>query len=294
MNMSDAVLKRCGKFLSDGISKYLFSLNNKKFRTHRFGKRTIYLQLIFVIYFFSVPSLFSQKAATQTAFGVGEKLLFDVNYGIITAGYAEMSIPSLEVVNDTTCYRIVFSVRSTPTFDFFFKVRDQYETYLDTAGIFSRRFEQHVNEGKYHRNYKAVFDYSAHIARTDEGDFPISSYVHDIMSAFYYTRTLNLSTANPGDRFPMQNFMKGKVNPLAVKYIGKQRVKVSAGTFDCLVVEPLVVEGGLFKSEGRILIWLSDDERKIPVKVSTKIIIGTIDAELREYSGLRGTLTAKH
>jgi hypothetical protein len=68
---------------------------------------------------------------------------------------------------------------------------------------------------------------------------------------------------------------------------------VEAGTFNCVLVEPLMKEGGLFKSEGRIIIWMTNDERKIPVKVSTKVVVGSIDAELREYSGINGPIKAK-
>ena len=68
---------------------------------------------------------------------------------------------------------------------------------------------------------------------------------------------------------------------------------MAAGTFKTIVVEPLVKEGGLFKSEGRIVIWLSDDERKLPVRVNTKVLIGSIDVELREYSGLTGALPSR-
>jgi hypothetical protein len=68
---------------------------------------------------------------------------------------------------------------------------------------------------------------------------------------------------------------------------------VAAGTFKTIVVEPLVKEGGLFKSEGRIVIWLSDDERKLPVRVNTKVLIGSIDVELSAYSGLTGALPSR-
>ncbi len=254
------------------------------------NKRFI-LSLFFCVIFTAV--LFGQKAENQRVFRVGEKLLFDVNYGIITAGYAEMSIPQLETVEGNVCYKVQFIVRSTPTFDFFFEVRDRYETYLDTAGIFPWRFEQHIKEGKYKRDYSAIFDHKNKAARTDEGTFEIPLYVHDIMSAFYYARTLDFTNAKPGGRYKLLNFYKGKINPLEIKFIGKQKVKVKAGTFNTFIIEPLVKEGGLFKSEGRILIWLSDDEIKIPVKVSTKVVIGSIDAELKEYSGLNGTLLSK-
>ena len=81
---------------------------------------------------------------------------------------------------------------------------------------------------------------------------------------------------------------------LDVRYLGKETVDVSAGTFDCIVVEPLVQEGGLFKSEGSIIVWLTDDALRIPVKVKTKVVIGSIDAELTGYEGLKGKLTSKH
>lgn len=236
---------------------------------------------------------FAQKTSNQKAFTVGEKLLFDVNFGIITAGYAEMVIPQFDTVLGNTTYKVQFNVRSTPTFDFFFTVRDQYETYLDSAGIFPWRFEQHIKEGKFKKDYSAIFDQKNHKAKTDDGEFDIPEYVHDIMSAFYYARTIDYTNFKVGQRVHLQNFFKGKSNPLDIKYLGKQKIDVKAGTFNCIIVEPMVKEGGLFKSEGRILIWLSDDERKIPVKVNTKVIIGSIDAELREYSGLNGELKSK-
>jgi len=249
--------------------------------------------LVLSLLFSLIQTVFSQKAEKQNAFVVGEKLLFDVNFGIITAGYAEMSIPQFDTVLGNKTYKVQFNVRSTPTFDFFFEVRDRYETYLDADGIFPWRFEQHIKEGKFTKDYSAIFDQKNHMAKTDEGDFSIAPFVHDIMSAFYYARTIDYSKFKIGQRVPLQNFFKGKVNPLEIKYLGKQKITVDAGTFNCIIVEPLVKEGGLFKSEGRILIWLSDDERKIPVKVNTKVIIGSIDAELKEYSGINGLLNAK-
>ena len=91
----------------------------------------------------------------------------------------------------------------------------------------------------------------------------------------------------------LHNFYNDKVYDLNVKYLGKETVTVTAGTFDCIIVEPLVQEGGLFKSEGSITVWLSDDDLKIPVKVKTKVVIGSIDAELTKYEGLAGKLTSR-
>ncbi len=229
----------------------------------------------------------------NNAFKVGEKLTFDVKYGFVTAGIATFEIPKVKKISGRDVYQIVFQVSSVPSFDWFFKVRDRYETYLDMEGIFPWRFEQHIREGKYSRDFSAFFDQRKGKAKTSEGEYDIPKNVNDIVSAFYYVRTLDLSGLKKGQKIHLENFYKNKVYPLDVVYHGKEKVDVGAGTFECILVEPLVQEGGLFKSEGSILIWLSNDDLRLPVKVKTKVIIGSIDAELTKYEGLAGKLTSK-
>jgi hypothetical protein len=233
------------------------------------------------------------RVVRNEAFGVGERLVFDVNYGFITAGEAVMAIPGFDSVAGRKCYRIQFTVNSLPSFSWIYKVEDRYLTFVDVSAIIPWRFEQHIREGSYQRDFVADFDHKNLLARTSEGDYPIPKYVHDILSAFYYTRTFTFSGFKPGDTLSMANFYKDKAHELVVRFLGRQELEVAAGTFRTIVVEPLVKEGGLFKSEGRIVIWLTDDERKIPVRVNTKVVIGSIDTELREYSGLIGPVTSR-
>ena len=103
----------------------------------------------------------------------------------------------------------------------------------------------------------------------------------------------NLRSMKKGQSFALKNFYGKQTHDLRIKILGRERVEVPAGTFDCVVVEPMVSEGGLFKSEGRIVVYLTDDDRKIPVKVSTKVAIGSIDGKLTAYSGTRGPLASK-
>lgn len=227
------------------------------------------------------------------AFTVGEKLVFDVKYGFVKAGIAEMSVPKMKRISGRDAYYITFKVNSVPTFDPIYKVRDRYVTYMDKEGLFPWRFEQHIREGGFKRDFSAFFDHRRGKAKTSEGSYEIPENVNDIVSAFYLARTFDYSGMKPGDKFHLQNFYKDKVYPLDVVYKGKERITVTAGTFDCIMVEPIIVEGGLFKTEGRIVIWLTDDDLRIPVKVKTKIIIGSIDAELISYSGLAGELKSK-
>jgi hypothetical protein len=229
------------------------------------------------------------------AFGFGEVLNFNVSYGFITAGTATMAIDASPAdIENQSCYHVKFDVVSKPTFDWLYKVHDHYDTFINVDGIYPVRFEQHVREGGYSRDFSATFDQAKHLASTSEGGtYQIPAFAHDILSAFYYVRALDLKTLHKDDEIKLENFYKDKVHSLTVRILGREQTQVAAGTFNCVIIEPLVTEGGLFKSAGRIIIWLTDDDRKIPVKVKTKVLIGSIDAELTSYSGTRGPLDAK-
>ncbi len=233
------------------------------------------------------------RVLENRAFKEGEMLTFDLNYGFVTAGIAVMEIPRIKKISGRNAYHINFEVNSVPSFDMFYKVRDRYESYLDVKGLFPWRFEQHIREGGYTRDFSAFFDHRKGKAKTSEGEYEIPLYVNDIISAFYYARTLDYSKMRVNDLINLQNFYKDKVYDLDVRYLGKETVDVPAGKFECIVVEPLVREGGLFKHEGNIIVWLTDDELKMPVKVRTKIIIGYVEAKLTNYVGLAGKLTSK-
>ena len=235
----------------------------------------------------------SLRELPQTAFKEGERLVFDVGYSFITAGEAVMSIPKIDTLFGRPTFQVLFTVNSTKTFSWIYKVDDRYETILDVQGMFPWHFTQRVREGSFIRDFEAWFDQLNNVAYANNKQYPVPPYVHDAVSAFYFVRTLDYSKSRVGEKLTLQNFFRDTTYVLSVKFLGRQRIEVDAGTFDCIIVEPLMKEGGLFKSEGRVLIWLTDDERKIPVKVSTKVVIGSIDSELREYSGINGPIRAK-
>lgn len=244
----------------------------------------------------SVPAPEADDLRTQpnSAFTSGEKLTFDINYGFVTAGEAIMSVGGFKYLNGRKTYEINTYASSTETFDKIFKVRDKYSTFLDVAGIFPHRFEQRVREGKYSKDYQAFFDHEEKKAEASDGKkYTIPPYVHDILSAFYYVRTIDLTKYRKGQKISLHNFYNGKVHPLDVLVLGRQKIEVDAGKFDCIVLEPLVVEGGLFKNEGSIKVWLSNDENKIPVKMSTKVVVGNIDVVLTKFEGVKNPMRSK-
>ncbi|MBI5022516.1 MAG: DUF3108 domain-containing protein [Ignavibacteriales bacterium] len=226
------------------------------------------------------------------AFGPGEFFRFDVNYGFVTAGEATLFVRDT-IYNNRRCHLVEFNLNSKPFFDAFYKVRDRYITIIDAEGLFPWRFEQHIREGGYSRDFTAEFDQINHTAVTTNGKYPIPGYVQDMMSAFYFTRVLDFSKFKPGDKLHLQNFYKDSTYELDVKYKGTQVIDVEAGEFNCIIVEPLAREGGLFKNEGKLYVWMTNDERRIPVLVTAKILIGKVESELIEYRGLLGPLKSK-
>jgi hypothetical protein len=104
---------------------------------------------------------------------------------------------------------------------------------------------------------------------------------------------LDYSGLKVGDKIPLKNFYKDKVYDLDVVYHGKETIEVEAGKFECIIVEPLVQEGGLFKNEGSIMVWMTNDDAKMPVRVKTKVVVGAINSDLTSYSGVYGKLTSK-
>lgn len=248
--------------------------------------------LLFALFFWN-SIFYSSTIAQQLPFGVGEKITFEIKYGFINAGSAVLSIPSYYYINGNETFQVLFTVRSNSVFDLIYKVRDSYQTFIDSKGIFSRKFDQNISEGKFKRSYSADLYPEEGYAQTLTGEYKIDPNTQDILSAFFYIRSIKFENLKIGSRIKLKNFYRDKLHSLDVIYTGKQQIQVDAGKFDCVVVEPVIMAGGLFRSEGRVLLYLTDDERRLPVRVETKIVIGSVVADLTSYSGLNGELKSK-
>jgi hypothetical protein len=213
-------------------------------------------------------------------FGEGEYLLFAIQYGLIYAGDATLEIRNIATIDGIRAYHIISNARTSKTFDIIFKVRDRYESFMDYDNLISLRFSKHIREGKFRRDESVVFDQKNHIARYADKEVPIPPSTQDFLSALYYARTLPLDV---GQAIQMANHTGGKNFPIYVKVLRRERIEVQAGTFDCLVVEPVLQTPSIFEHKGKLTIWLTDDTVKMPVLLRSKVVVGAFEAVLKEY-----------
>ena len=147
-------------------------------------------------------------------------------------------------------------------------------------GIFTWRFEKHIREGKFSADKYVEYDQYHRNVITKKDTMPVPLYVQDILSSFYYARTVPMKVGHP---FDIDNYADGKVYQLKVLVHRKEQIKVPAGSFNCIVIEPVLKGEGLFNQKGKLTIWLTDDERRIPVLMKSKVVIGSIDARLKSF-----------
>ncbi|MBN2010371.1 DUF3108 domain-containing protein [candidate division KSB1 bacterium] len=233
-------------------------------------------------YFDTTHSL--NRVIKQTSFKTGEELTFNIRYGVIVAGSATMSLKAIVTINNRPCYHIVTEARSNRFFSAFYKVRDRVESFMDRDGLYAWRYEKHLREGHYKADQYVEYDQLNRLAITDKRDtLRIPPCIQDILTTFYYIRTLPMEV---GKSLFIDNHADKKLYPLEIKVHKKERIKVKAGEFNCLVVEPMLRSDAIFKQRGRLLVWLTDDNRRMPVQMKSKVMIGSITAELKKYKGV--------
>lgn len=224
------------------------------------------------------------RQVENLAFGVGESLHFSVEYGPIQAGSAVMEVGDrLAFVDGKPCYHVVSRARSSRVFSMFFIVNDLMESFIDVEGIFSRRFSKTIKEGKYETAHVVHYDQDRHLAVSDGDTMEVPPFVQDMLSVIYFVRTQELW---PGKKIYIANHSGRKIYPLETRVLRDERVTVPAGTFDCHVVEPFP-EAGSFRKKGSLVVWLTKDERKMPVLMISKVFFGSIALKLVSYETSR-------
>jgi len=229
------------------------------------------------------------RADFQPAFHEGEDLVFQIRWGMVTGGYATLSVPSIDSINGQSAYHILSEAHSTKMVDAFYKVRDRNEAWMDATSPRSLRYSKNIHEGKYSVDEVVDLDQTARTFHETEirhdkndakeekkGDIPAN--VLDVLSSLYYIRSQPLEV---GKSFTVDVHSGDKTFPLLVKVKKMEMVKVKAGKFMCYRVEPVLRERGIFISKGKKLeVWMTADARHMPVLMRSEIFIGHVSAEL--------------
>jgi len=239
----------------------------------------------------------------NTTFQAGEELTYKVYYNWnfiwLAAGEA-----TFKVEDQGDQYYISAKGRTFKSYEWFFKVRDKYETYVDKETLLPSLFVRNVQEGKYTLYNKVNFDQKAGIANSEKGkkieeakmnEFKIEPCIHDVLSIIYFARNLAFDNISEQGSFPVKIFIDDETWPLEVKYKGKEEKKriKKGGKYNTIKFSPELIAGTVFKKGDQMMVWVSDDENKIPLMIETPVSVGSVKIVLKDYKGLKYDLVSK-
>ncbi|MCB4756993.1 MAG: DUF3108 domain-containing protein [Elusimicrobia bacterium] len=237
------------------------------------------------------PPAVQLKRVVNDAFTVGEEFTFEISYQFVPAGKATLEVREGHVIQGRPSINLISRARSNDFVDVFFKVRDYNISTVDRESLASVGFHQNLHEGHYRVIRTTTIDYQKgayefvrnYKGKTTQSTGAIAEPACDILSSFFMARTLPLML---GGEYEFTVFSDEAVYPMKVKVFPKlEKIQVEAGTFECVKVQPFVVGDAIFRiAEGKLFVWMTNDARKMPVLIRSKVAIGSFDAELITYA----------
>lgn len=234
------------------------------------------------------------------SFEEGENIKYRVHYGFITAGEAVMVVDNtIHKLNNRACYKIDVYGRTSGIAEKLFGVNDNWGTYLDTAAIVPHKFYRYIEEGNYRKNEVVNFDQlskKALVNRLDKKtkkikeveEFEVPHNVQDMVSGYYFLRTLNYKKLKEGEVIKVDAFFDDEVYDFKVRFLGRETIKTKIGTITAVVLQPLMPETKIFSGRDPIKVWISDDKSKIPLKIQANMVVGSVEIDIKEYqAGIR-------
>ncbi len=254
----------------------------------------------FFLFFFIVSFTFSDmhKAGKNTYFSGGEELTFKVKYLFFNAAEAQLTISkTIYQIENRPTYKIDVYGRTLNIFKIFY-VKDNWGTYLDTAKIIPYISYRHIEEGNYRKHEQIDFDHKKGRAVVSSFDrdnkkitqttsHEISPNIQDIVSGFYYLRTMDLSKMEKGENIQIPGFFDKKLYNIKLTFEGKEKIKTKIGEFHTFVFSPTMPGNKLFSGDNPVKVWITDDKNRIPVKITASLIVGSLDMEVTKVTGLR-------
>ncbi|TAL41079.1 MAG: DUF3108 domain-containing protein [Chitinophagaceae bacterium] len=231
----------------------------------------------------------------NTAFNAGEQVTFHVYYAVagvfIHAGDAVFT-NNLEILNGKPVYHVTGDGKTNPSYDWIYKVRDKYESFIDTATLQPYKFIRNVNEGGYKKYENITFNRTANTAVTSNGVFKVPDCVQDVLSSMYYARNVDFDKYKPEDKIPFSMFLDNEVFNMYIRYLGKETIKTRYGKFRAIKFKPLLLKGTIFEGGEKMTVWVSDDKNHIPLRVESPIVVGSVKIDMMSHRNLRYPLSS--
>ena len=232
----------------------------------------------------------------NTTFQHGEEIIYKLyyNWNFVWLSAGEVTFRVKEVGDQ---YHLSAYGRTYKSYEWFFKVRDYYDTYVDKETLLPQVSVRDVHEGKYTLYDKVTFDKKRNKAISFRGkskdrakvtEYEVDPCMHDILSIIYFTRNVDLGDLDKEENIPIKIFMDKETWPLKVRYKGKEVKRVrNRGKFNTIKFVPEVIAGTVFKEDAQMSVWVSDDENKIPLLIESPVSVGSVKVVLKSYKGLR-------
>jgi hypothetical protein len=214
-------------------------------------------------------------------FGPGERMEYDVKFGALRVGNAHMEVVALDNVRGRPAWHTAFWVQGG---NFLYRVNDVYESWMDAETLSSLRFWQELEEGgkDTERKFEIYPERSVFIqtSKKPAKEEPSVSQPLDDGSFLYFIRTIPLVV---GQTYDFNRYFRPDRNPVRIRVLRKERISVPAGTFDAVVVQPVIKTKGIFSENGHAEIWLTDDDRHIMLQLKSKLSFGSLNLYLKSY-----------
>ena len=231
----------------------------------------------------------------NTAFKADEKVTMKIFYTTlgmyVGAGEATFTT-SLERYNGKPAYHCIGEGKSYSFFDGFFKVRDRYESYIDTSNLLPMKFIRNVDEGGHKIYNNVTFNQGTKTAVSTNGVFKVGQCIQDVVSAVYYARNINFDKYKVDDKIPFDMFLDDEVYHLYIRYMGKEKIKTRYGKFNAIKIKPLLIKGTIFEGGEKMNAWVSDDPNHLLLRVESPIAVGSIKVDMMGYKNLRYPLSS--
>lgn len=222
----------------------------------------------------------AQPANAAVPFEVGEQLHYDVRFGSLKVGNASMRVSGIDTIRGLPAWHVRFALSGGT---FFYKVNDVYESWMDVRTLNSLRFVQDTDQGSRERERRyEIFPERAvynEVAKKNR-EMPSVSEPLDDGSFLYFIRTVELEI---GQTYEFNRYFKPDRNPVRIRVLRRERVRVPAGTFNAIVIQPIIKTSGIFSEGGQAEIWLSDDDERMVLQLKSRLSFGSLNLYLRSY-----------